>query len=175
MWLALALIVILWKVLNVSALGYFRILPMPFWPRDEAKYILRDGRLAELPASARCVRAYRWHGLFTGEDYLRFEAAPEDIERFISDSPSISRAAVQRFDAQHMYLPRDPTRKWWYGDRQHEYYWPHPAAPSWYDTAIRVKGRFFEVPGDPDLRGHNSGSVVIDDETHVVYVYIMWS
>jgi hypothetical protein len=142
--------------------------------------ILKVGRLADLPESATDVKAEGWGALFTGSDYLMFRASSEDIEKFLAESPSIKHATPEIFNPEHMYLP-NPVDKEYYTDEElenhykHEYYFPYNLTPEWYDLTIKVKGRMYEIPGDPDMRGHNWGSVIINDETNTVYINVIWS
>ena len=49
-------------------------------------------------------------------------------------------------------------------------------APDWYDVTIRGNGRKYRIPGDPKHNGHHYwGSVIINDDTHTVYVKVVWS
>lgn len=116
--------------------------------------ILRNGRLADLPASVTDIKAEGWDGIFTGEDYLMFRADPDDIKLFISNSDSIKsqKPKILSEDSSH-------TRKSSY-------------MPQWYNPSTIVKGRKFEIPA---ANHHNWGTVIIDDQTNTVYIEVTWS
>lgn len=149
-------------------------------PAERTERILRAGRLADLPESATYIKAEGWSAMFTGEDYLMFRAAPEDIEKFIAKSPSLKGATPEIFDSEHMHLPYQKEEEY-YTDEELEnsykqkYFFPSHMDPKWYDLTIKVKGRQYEIPGDPNKKGHNWGSVLINDETNTVYIYVIWS
>ena len=149
-------------------------------PAERTERILRNGRLADLPESATDVKVYGWAGIFTGEDYLMFRATPEDIEKFIAKSPSLKGATPEIFDSEHMHLPYQKeeesyTEEEFENRYKQKYFFPYHMDPKWYDLTIKVKGRQYEIPGDPNKKGHNSGSVLINDETDTVYIYVIWS
>ena len=137
--------------------------------------ILQDGRLAQLPASATEINAAGWSGFFTGEDFLAFRASPQDIEAFLTGSPSLKGATPEVFSPAHMRLPRPAHGSHESLERAHEYYDPEALQPSWFDTAVRVKGRRYLIPPDPNRKGHNWGAVIVNDETNTVYVSVNWS
>lgn len=136
--------------------------------RPEA--ILQAARLADLPQSATSVRAQGWSSIFSGANYLVFQAAPEDINNWIAQSSSINGGIPEAFDSNHMHLPYEPNREY---DTDHKYYVPMPSNPQWYDLTIKVKGRKYEIPGDPG--GHNWGTVIINDHTNTVFINVIWS
>lgn len=134
--------------------------------------VIQAGRLADLPKSATKVRAQGWSSIFSGEDYLMFQAAAEDINRWIAESSSIKNSIPETFDSNHMHLPYEPNRKY---DTDQEYYFPMPSNPQWYDLTIKVNGRKYEIPGDPNKGGHNWGTVIINDQTNTVFINVIWS
>ncbi|AQQ71660.1 hypothetical protein SMSP2_02037 [Limihaloglobus sulfuriphilus] len=67
--------------------------------------IIEDGRLAQLPESAFGVKAEGWSSMFTGDDYMMFKADPEDIEKFIADSPSLKGIEPELFSPEKQYMP----------------------------------------------------------------------
>ena len=141
------------------------------------KAVLKAGRLAKLPQSAADIKAEGWSGIFTGEDYLMFCATPEDIEKFIAESPSIKDTEPEIFSLDKMYLPyyepNDFTDdKDWETYFRHKYFFRHKSQPQWYNIEIRLKGRRYEIPS---FKHHNWGSVIINDETNTVYINVIWS
>jgi hypothetical protein len=139
--------------------------------------ILKDGRLAELPVSATDIKAEGWNGIFTGECYLVFCATPEDIEKFIAESPSIKDTEPEIFSSEKMYLPYCEPNDFTYDADleayfEHKYFFPRKSQPEWYNIAIRLKGRRYEIPA---FKHHNWGSVIINDETNTVYINVIWS
>ncbi len=155
-------------LLTVSAVcGYL------LWDRSatrEAARILRAGRLAPLPPSATDIRTASWSGMFTGAGHLSFRATPEDIERFIANSPSLEHVAPKTYDQDHKHLPF-ASQRGEPADLRDDYFQPRPR-PFWYDVTIRRKGRQYEIPAADH---HNWGWVTINDETHTVYIEVVWS
>jgi hypothetical protein len=128
-----------------------------------ARRALELARLADLPDSAVAVQADGTSSMFSAGFFLRFEAAPEDIERFLADSPGLEGIAPELFTADHMYLPYRSDRSI---SEQHTYF--HTGAlPSWFDPTIRGRGRRFVIPQDTAAY---HGEVIIDDEAHRVFV-----
>lgn len=146
--------------------------------QQKAKGVLSTGRLAPLPSSAIELKAGGWNSLVTGENLIKFRATPEDIEKFIAQSPSIKDTAPEIFSPEHMHLPmpNDPAdRNDFEHDYNHEYYYEYDN-PDWYKPTIKIKGRLYNIPGDPKYDGaHNMGEVIIDDETNTVYISVVWS
>jgi len=145
----------------------------------KAEHILTNGRLANLPESVTNLKAGGGGGLFTGEDFIKFCATPEDINKFVAESPSIKEVAPEIFNPEHMHLPHpdDASQKTsndFANYMNHKYYYEY-YSPSWYKPTIKVKGRIYMIPGYPNKRGHNWGSVIINDETNTVYISIIWS
>ena len=148
------------------------------------KTILENGRLANLPVSATNVEANEWSALFTGMEYLMFKATPEDIEKFIAGSESIKDIEPEFFTAEHQNLPHqdllnvDPnliTDEEAAECLKHKYFIPHGGKPEWYNPTIKKNGRIYKIPGDPEMKGHNWGEVIINDETNTVYIWVCWS
>lgn len=142
--------------------------------------ILREDRLAALPPSATEIQASGWGGLFTGEDYLMFRATAEDIDKFVASSPSIKDVHPEIFTSEHMHLPytkkkTSPPNEGPEAYFKHKHFFPGSICPTWYNPTIRGKGRKYEIPPDPNIPGHNWGSVIINDETNTVYINVIWS
>ena len=136
---------------------------------------LENGRLSELPKSATKIMAYEWGGLFTGEQFIRFEASADDIEKFVSSSPSIKDVKPEYFTAERQLIPYPDevsddflVNK----DRRHEYYFRDRQAPDWFEPTIKMKGREYSIPSKGD---HNWGYVIIDDEKHIVFIKVIFS
>jgi hypothetical protein len=163
------------KLLIFTGLFLFTILgPILNAPTADPQPILEDGRLADLPESAVEVKTFSWHGIFAGGRYLMFKAPSDEIDQFISLSPSLKRVDPEIFSADHKYLLQlgnpdynDPTYN------NHEYYFSGTMAPKWYDPTIKIKGRLYKVPADNEH--HNWGEVIINEETNTVYIRITWS
>lgn len=124
---------------------------------------LTDGRLAPLPGSASEVRTDHWSSLFSGETYVRFKAPPDQIEQFISNSPSLQGNQVTDQTPGGHYM--DPKAPQWFA--------PSSGEPDWFRPPSDARGRMFKIP--PGIRGHNDGGVMIDDDHQVVYAWRMWS
>lgn len=149
--------------------SYITIVNIPKNPQKEASAILSSGRLANLPESATNIKVKSWSGLFTGGGFLTFQAKREEIEKFISNSPSIKNVKSENFNKEHMYLSNPDYDNF---DEKHEYFCKHEDWPDWYDPTIKNEGRFYEIPS---LEGHDWGSVIVNFETNTVYIYVIWS
>ena len=143
-------------------------------PANNVRALLKRAQLAPLPESATGVRIYRWSSPFSGEDFLRFTAGPNDIERFLADSPALQGREPTRYSAQRMRLtyPDD------FGTASSkpvdgaEYVRPSYSAPSWYKYEVKGPARKYHVQPP---RYQLPGEVLVDDETHTVYVYLCFS
>jgi hypothetical protein len=107
--------------------------------------------------------AFDWSSPFSGEWYLRFRAGPEDIEKFLAASRSLERRECQRFSPERMLLPSPGNSE---EPGRHEYYVPDSMAPPGYRPELRGRGGRYM---------YHKGEVIIDDETHLVYVKVIWS
>lgn len=119
-------------------------------PDSASGSILKNGRLADLPSSASDIRVAGWKGIFTGADYLMFKASVADIDRFISESPSLAGSDTTHFNQYHKSFYQ----------------------PEWFDPPKRAKGRLYEIPA---FESHNWGSVIVNEESGTVYIEIIWS
>jgi hypothetical protein len=119
-------------------------------PLVRAPHVLARLQLASLPESARNVRVYIYRVFLAGEDFLRFEADPNDIERFLADSPSLNNITAHTSWSEKM--------------RTTSYY--NSSAPSWYDQPVQGRSRRYDLntPG-------GIAELIVDDERHAVYVY----
>lgn len=142
-------------------------------PSVTARRILTLAELAPLPASATEIKAYEWSFIFSGEQFLRFRARPDDIERFLDESPILRGAECETFSAERMRVrsTNDPEKLGRHHEAGHETFIPDPSAPDWYKEEIR-KGRLYIIR--PEW-GYYPGQVIVDDEEHFVYVNIIWS
>jgi len=143
-------------------------------PTVRAQRILEYGRLASLPESATDIMVHDWSSPFSGEWYLCFCASPEDIERFLAESPSLQGQSCETFSRDRMRLPIS-LRADEHGISAvdaHMYFIPGSRAPEWFNTEIRERGRRYAIPPkDYD----NWGEVIVNDAEHVVYVKVIWS
>ncbi len=65
--------------------------------RQSALSCIKDwGRLAPFPPTARSVQIETTGGMFTREFRASFGATPDDIERWLSDSPGIHDATAEK-------------------------------------------------------------------------------
>jgi hypothetical protein len=114
-----------------------------------APYVLARVQLAPLPPSSRRVRVCSRRAFLDAEDFVRFEADPEDIERFLANSSVVANGVVPFDEA------RTRTVSQYNSD-----------APYWYDQPLRGCWRHcdIEMPG-------NIAELIVDDEEHAVYVY----
>ena len=130
---------------------------------------MNAANFAYLPKSADNIMTYRWSTVFSGEDYIKFSASPDDIEDFIANSPKIASVEPVYYGPEHMYLPQSQMgNKTDESFLQNDYYQINGETPDWYTPTIKIKGRVYNFIGEP------SGVVIINDETHTVYVRIVW-
>ena len=133
------------------------------------KTALKLGRLAPIPESATDLRIDGTSNLFSSTYYISFRASAEDIDKFTRNSPGLNGVLPTRFDPNHQYLPfsrDDETR-----NAMHEYFGLDKRYP-WFNPIITTRGRKYEIPQDHDA---NSGEVIINDETNVVYITVSHS
>ncbi|MHC4075230.1 MAG: hypothetical protein ACYSRR_03495 [Planctomycetota bacterium] len=166
------------KVITIIALVLSVLVLLPTAlnsiPSVKIAKILSAGRLSDLPESATEIKVEGWSSMFAGMDYIKFRATSEDIEKFIKQSPSINNLSPEIFSREHMYLPSSELTDFGENYYKHKYY-VLAGEPPWYEPVIRIKGRMYEIPGDPNMRDHNYGSVIIDDETNTVFITVIWS
>lgn len=143
-------------------------------PTVAARRILAIAELASLPKSATEIKVYTWSFLFSGEKSLRFRASPDDIERFLDESPILRDAECERFSRKRMRLhsPHDPKKWGEYQEAGHELFVPDSSAPPWYKEEIKQGGRRYII--HPEW-GYYPGEVIVDDEEHLIFINIVWS
>ena len=124
------------------------VLVRQYDPLVWAPRVLARVQLAALPESACNVRVHVYRVFLTAHDFLRFEVDPNDIERFLVDSPGLRD------------IRPDRSRR----TRTTSYY--HSNAPSWYDEPIQGDARFYCI----DMPG-NIAELIVDENRHAVYVY----
>jgi hypothetical protein len=142
-------------------------------PKVDARSLLSMAELAPLPKSATGVRTYSWASPFSGEDFVCFKADPNDIERFIAESPALQGQTPKRYSAEKMRLmyPKDYDTNRNFDD-VNEYVSPRPSFPIWYKREVRGPARKYHVQPP---RYQYPGEVLVDDETNTVYVYLIFS
>lgn len=161
---------------------YFRsVISTRYGPFNMAPIVLSNADLADLPVSARNIRTYTPHGIFSNlSDYLCFEAEPNDIELFLAKSPALEGITYETYSKDRMRIDStwdleinttlfDQTGKTKnpsvYG---HEYFQSRGGNPDWYKEEIRGKGRYYEFNGKEN---NWHGELIVDDEKHVVYIH----
>ena len=142
-------------------------------PAVRAAKILDNARLASLPDSAADIRVHEWSSPFSGEDFLRFRASPAEIERFLSESPSLKGKQAEPFQRKAEPSPSTPARRsgWPYDTLWFQSFMAEPGAPDWHRQPVdrgrryefRPKGRYLEA------------EVIVDDDNNLVYVTVVWS
>jgi len=140
-----------------------------------ADAVLTAGRLGALPPGASKLRYDSWSAIFTGAQFLYFEAPPEEIEVFLSDAPSLEGVEPVRFTKDRPLLP------WPDGagitdfpaERLEEFYQVQQGWPEWFRPTLRHGGRSYTIPSDDE--GHNWGRVIIDDQRNLVFIEVVWS
>jgi hypothetical protein len=127
--------------------------------------------------------------MFAGEMYLRFAADAADIDAFVKRSPSLKLVVPEVFSGGRQHLPYDEAAQrglleeatsvgdWadWKEHARHERFLPNKHWPEWYDPTITGAGRKYEFRGDPAQKGHNWGTVYVDDVRNVVLIIVIWS
>ncbi|MDY0357677.1 MAG: hypothetical protein RBR19_17475 [Sedimentisphaerales bacterium] len=187
-WLSLAYQIAIYKLLGRRLRSRFVWLVLFIWPgivlgslvfytstpSVRAKALLSRAELAPLPESATGIRVYEWSSPFSGEEFLRFSAEPNDVEKFLRESPALQGQEPERFSSERMCLPAtdDTGKDWEYRQAGHEIYIPHRATPDWYKQKITGPARRYIVQPE---RYQYPGHVLVDDEEHVVYVYLIFS
>jgi len=135
----------------------------------DVRRALRMGRLAKLPRSASQIQAGGSSSRYAATLYVRFVAAPEDIERFVADSAGLKGVVAEQFGPDHMYLPYRMYASLGAEADRHAYFAELDPRYPWFDPTIRGRGRRYAIP--PDERGQR-GEVVIDDERYVVFIKV---
>lgn len=143
-------------------------------PRSRVQALLKYAELAPLPRSATGLKYYSWSSPFSGEDFVQFTAEPNDIERFVTQSPALCDQQPEHYSARRMrlkHLTNDQGHLIFQSDAN-EYFIPRRSAPSWYKQEIRGPARkyFIQPP-----RYQLPGEVLVDDETHTVYIHLWFS
>ncbi|MBN2130260.1 MAG: hypothetical protein JW741_12230 [Sedimentisphaerales bacterium] len=156
-----------WLALAMHDYGYFNRVNDTL---VRAAGVLSQAGLAALPESARDVRVYTKRQPFTADLFLRFEADPEEIERFLADSPGIEGVKCRAYSKEKMRLATADQGEtyqppWVEGD---EHFFRDADTPTWYDDEIRGAGRRYELRSQG---GAWLGDLVVDDERHVVCVH----
>jgi hypothetical protein len=143
-------------------------------PSNVISAVREQGNLAPLPPSATDLKTYGWSSGFSSGRYIRFKAPAQEIEAFLAASPGLKGAKPEHYGPERMYLPypkEQPRTDEGYEEyRRHQYFSLN--GPEWYNPSIRMKGRLYGIPWHGP--GYH-GQVVIDDELHVVFVYVGYS
>ncbi len=133
-------------------------------PKVRANRILITGDLAPLPESSTGIKIYTWYTPFSGQEFLRFDAAPEDIEDFLQNSPIIQSAEVQEYSKNRMRLDHSRCRD---SGPDHEYFNLYATTPPWYRAEITTRATRYYLP----IPSHNtSGEVIVYKEQKLVFV-----
>jgi len=144
-------------------------------PIAQARAILARGELASLPKSATDIRVYMWSSPFSGEDFLRFRASPDDIQKFLEESPILRGAKCREYSKDRMRLkyPKDYWQRIMeYREDGNEYFFPDSITPDWYKQEIKGPARCYII--NPN-RYHYPGEVIVDNEENLVFVYLCFS
>lgn len=149
---------LLWPAIALAHFPLYETFPVVV-----ARIILSTAELSSLPKSAHQIKAYHWSSPFSGAEFARFTAEPEDIERFLKQSPALQNKEPDRHPVE---FPKGMNP-------------PHPyevnvspTAPDWYRQTFIEPGRRYHIQ-PPDY--HCPGEVFVDDKNHIVYVYISFS
>ena len=151
-----------------------RVLLRQAQPEARAARILRNGQLADLPDSVAEIKVYTWSSPFSGEEYLRFTAEPNDIRRFEDESPALKGKTARRYkvELERWSVPEETETEAQQAETGREVFPPHPNGPPWYRPGIDHPARRYEIQPE----GYQlPGEVIVDDEQHIVYVYLCFS
>ena len=101
---------------------------------------------------------------------MKFHASREDIEQFLSASPSLQGHECEKFSAEKMRLARRGRE---YAatvepNSNNEYFSPDSTLPAWYKEEIRGQGRYYRIPG-------HTVEVIVDDEQNLVFISVSYS
>jgi hypothetical protein len=152
--------------------GYdHRALSRKYDPVARSPEVLDRAGLAALPPSARAVRVHSWAFMLSGQFDLRFAAEPNAIERFLAASPSLKSVTCQTYSRQKMLLRGGTYVSPFDGlDASGNEVLPSEAdMPRWYQQEIRGLGRRYEISWHD---GMYQGELLVDDQTHTVYVHV---
>jgi len=140
-------------------------------PIKRSPVVLNRAGLAPLPDSARDVRVHAWGFMLSGKYTLRFTADPNDIERFLTASPSLDRVLARTYSRERMRLRGGDyvSLSDRYDAQGNEYFTPECDVPDWYRQEIRGPGRRYEINW---CDGKYQGELLVDDEEHTVYAHV---
>ncbi|GJM25689.1 MAG: hypothetical protein DHS20C16_21040 [Phycisphaerae bacterium] len=163
------IVVAAFAVLGLMMVSVFSLI---LWlERDAAKIqgALATGRLADLPVTATNVEVETIGNMFSRQFWLRFEASPEDIEAFISESPGLAGIEPEHIGSQPSETNdrRDGDATKVADEVTSSPIGTYHDRLEWFDPEIRVRGRRYEIPWDKNA---NYGEVIINDETNTVYI-----
>ena len=118
-----------------------------FDPVARTPQVLTRAGLAALPELACELRVYSLGLICSGEYILRFVAQPNDIERFLAESPSLKGIACRIYSRVRASLQARNHGETF--DRRHanghEYFNPSPSVPRWYKEDIQGAGGRYEI------------------------------
>jgi hypothetical protein len=143
---------LLFTALAVLALLLFCIVNAYRLP--DANNILARAKLAKLPESISNLEVDTCRATVDGRTvfneawlFIRFQADPNDIDRFLSNSPGIDKS---RFRALSTASYSDENPAWWSID--------HSAS-----------GRIYSLPDGGDIR---AGNVIVNEDSSTVHLFI---
>ncbi|MDP8223199.1 MAG: hypothetical protein P9L99_07565 [Candidatus Lernaella stagnicola] len=119
------------------------------WTNLDAAIVMAQdfGGLASLPPSARALDGTVVGSMFTHPVFLRFIADPEDIDRWLASSPGLEEKPPDPFPSHLDY-----------------------GGPLWAPEEFGTHFRLFHADGNG-----NGGYVIVNDDTHTVFVDVSWS
>ncbi len=120
------------------------------WYRVDSDEILTKARLSELPNSIENLTVETRHPTFNQRWlFMRFQAEPNDIHRFISSSPGIDPNRSRPLNAATAPDSEDN--------------------PDWWSMNLSLPGRAYGLPAPGTIMG---GNVLVDDDTDTVLIFI---
>jgi hypothetical protein len=140
-------------------------------PSVRVQKILAGAEFAELPESAMQIKIMTWYTPFSGEEYLRFRASPDDIKSFLEKSPILNNVEFEKYSDKKMRL-FSPHRDVFSSSSldNHEYINKKPTAPSWYMQEIKDIARRYRI----QPKGYNSaGELIVEERNNLVFIKLI--
>jgi hypothetical protein len=160
-----------WSLIGLMAVGLLLVVGLGTFAvatiggKGDLNAVLRKAQLGAIPSGATDLQ---YAGVADSTYYLRFTASPEEIERFIADSPRLKVRAPQSLGPAQMYLP-DSQREANPSEGTATIYYAANERIPWFDPQVREKGRMYAIAPD---RHSNWTEVVIDDQKNTVYIRV---
>lgn len=139
------------------------------WPSVRAERVLYNADLAPLPPSACEIKVNLWFTPFSGDGQLRFRATPDDIARFLATSPILRDVQYVRYAGSEvaLFYPRDERNPMSLEETRERIARDLTRTPVWFVKELEGSMTWYRI--DPS-GSQTSGTLIVDDDRHVVYV-----